>query len=630
VDASGGLPDIPVNDLVIDPAMPGTVYLATDLGVFQGSCTAGACVWTTLNNNSLPNVAVLSLRIHNPSRTLRAATHGRGMWDLALPGGATFGISSIAPNSANAGQPDITNFVVNGSGFTANSTIVFTINGSATTITPSANTSTQLTATIPAAELQAQGVAQVTVSDAGQTTNAMAFPVLVLAPSVTALNPFTTPVQANPANPLLVTITGINLTANTTVVLNPFYSGPGGKVKLAATLGSGQLSVNIPANVLGPFGSTNDIQVSTAPPGGGVAFPVSFKVLAPVPANDSFGNAIDLATLTSPNIQDTSAATSDANDPVPPCGQLASLPAGSITFGNANSIWYKFTPATNGNLNLSLAGSGFAGWLSVWTGASQSALTLVPNACSGFPVSNLATEPQVSNISLAGGTTYYIMVGSAGPTGSGVLVSSTVPNPIALGGKSVLNFSFAGSPDFSFTVAAGQGSQTVNAGQTATFNNVLTVNGANGFVGSVAASCSLPTAIAATTTCTVQPSTINAGQAASVVVTTTARGLAPVNLWNRRFFSWPRAIPLLLLTALLCFLLTRLARTRRQRLAVVVPMAGLVLFVLLQAVGCGGSSQPPPPPPPTGTQVGTYTIAVTGTAAGTNTTHATTLQLIVN
>jgi hypothetical protein len=82
---------------------------------------------------------------------------------------------------------------------------------------------------------------------------------------------------------------------------------------------------------------------------------------------------------------------------------------------------------------------------------------------------------------------------------------------------------------------------------------------------------------------------------------------------------------------LLCFLLAGLARTRRQRVLVGVPLAGVILFLVLQAVGCGGGpSQPPPPPPPTGTLAGTYVITVTGISASSNTTHTATLQLIVN
>jgi hypothetical protein len=204
----------------------------------------------------------------------------------------------------------------------------------------------------------------------------------------------------------------------------------------------------------------------------------------------------------------------------------------------------------------------------------------------------------------------------------------TVVNPIptSISSNSV-NFTVTGPPDFSFTVAAGQGAQTVNAGQTATFSNVITVNAVNGFTGQVAVSCTSP---AQATTCSLNQSSLTAGQSASIMVTTTARSMAFPRRLNRRIISRPRLVPLAMLV-LLCILLTWMARTRRQRVVVALPLAGVILFLLLQAVGCGGgSSQPPPPPPPTGTLAGTYTITVTGTSTNPNATHTATLQLIVN
>jgi photosystem II stability/assembly factor-like uncharacterized protein len=81
-DISGNLPNIPVNDLVVDPDLPNTLYAATDVGVF--STADGGTTWSTLVSG-LPNVAVLSLKLHRASRTLRAATHGRGMYDVQIP-----------------------------------------------------------------------------------------------------------------------------------------------------------------------------------------------------------------------------------------------------------------------------------------------------------------------------------------------------------------------------------------------------------------------------------------------------------------------------------------------------------------------------------------------------------------
>ena len=84
----GNLPDVPVNDLVIDPddATDNTVYVATDSGVYaSANATAGSATTWTVLQAGLPNSQVLSLRLNRASRTLVAATHGRGMWNIQLP-----------------------------------------------------------------------------------------------------------------------------------------------------------------------------------------------------------------------------------------------------------------------------------------------------------------------------------------------------------------------------------------------------------------------------------------------------------------------------------------------------------------------------------------------------------------
>ncbi len=113
-DISGNLPNTPVNDIVVDPDIANTLYIATDIGVFMTSnANAGAgTTWTAVNPASpgvagLPRVAVLSLKLHEPSRTLRAATHGRGMWDLQLAAAAPSFTLSANPisSSVTVGQP---------------------------------------------------------------------------------------------------------------------------------------------------------------------------------------------------------------------------------------------------------------------------------------------------------------------------------------------------------------------------------------------------------------------------------------------------------------------------------------------------------------------------------------------
>ncbi|HKC17015.1 MAG TPA: hypothetical protein VKC11_09945, partial [Steroidobacteraceae bacterium] len=78
----GGLPDSPINAIVVDPDQSGVLYVGTDVGAFW-TADAGAH-WQTLGQG-LPNVIVTSLVLQRSIRTLRAGTFGRSAWDLPLP-----------------------------------------------------------------------------------------------------------------------------------------------------------------------------------------------------------------------------------------------------------------------------------------------------------------------------------------------------------------------------------------------------------------------------------------------------------------------------------------------------------------------------------------------------------------
>ena len=71
------LPNIPVNALAIDENKETTMYIGTDIGVF---CTIdGGTTWMSFSKD-LPVCQVYDLRLNNSGSLLRAATHGRGMW----------------------------------------------------------------------------------------------------------------------------------------------------------------------------------------------------------------------------------------------------------------------------------------------------------------------------------------------------------------------------------------------------------------------------------------------------------------------------------------------------------------------------------------------------------------------
>jgi len=82
-NVSGNLPDIPINDLILDPADPANIwYIGTDAGVF--ATFDGGGNWES-SNTGLPTVPVTDLTIHVPTRTLAAATFGRAMFRAELP-----------------------------------------------------------------------------------------------------------------------------------------------------------------------------------------------------------------------------------------------------------------------------------------------------------------------------------------------------------------------------------------------------------------------------------------------------------------------------------------------------------------------------------------------------------------
>jgi FG-GAP-like repeat len=83
VPASNGIPQVPVSSLVVDPQNSNQLYAGTDIGVYQS--TDGGANWTPFGTG-LPRVAVFDAEINNVQRILRIATHGRGLYEIDIPG----------------------------------------------------------------------------------------------------------------------------------------------------------------------------------------------------------------------------------------------------------------------------------------------------------------------------------------------------------------------------------------------------------------------------------------------------------------------------------------------------------------------------------------------------------------
>ncbi len=71
----------PVNSIVIDPSDSSRLFCGCDVGVFRTD--SGGASWVPWDDG-LPNVAVFDLKIHGPRRLLRAATHGRSIWERPI------------------------------------------------------------------------------------------------------------------------------------------------------------------------------------------------------------------------------------------------------------------------------------------------------------------------------------------------------------------------------------------------------------------------------------------------------------------------------------------------------------------------------------------------------------------
>lgn len=120
---SANLPNAPANSVAVDPNDANTVYVALDTGVYVttqvGNCTVANC-WGVFGSG-LPNAPVIQLAASSSLSTgsgtvggLRAATYGRGIWQIPLitvatatsavitltPAALTFGIQAVGSSSA--------------------------------------------------------------------------------------------------------------------------------------------------------------------------------------------------------------------------------------------------------------------------------------------------------------------------------------------------------------------------------------------------------------------------------------------------------------------------------------------------------------------------------------------------
>lgn len=104
-----GLPLVPVNAFIIDPADSDRLYAGTDIGVYTSA--NGGATWAPFGTG-LPKVAIFDMALTpgpTASRKVRIATHGRGMWEIAAlaPSAAPANIGGRVADSRGMGIPNV-------------------------------------------------------------------------------------------------------------------------------------------------------------------------------------------------------------------------------------------------------------------------------------------------------------------------------------------------------------------------------------------------------------------------------------------------------------------------------------------------------------------------------------------
>jgi hypothetical protein len=276
-DISGNLPDIPVNDILVshnDNPLFDALYIATDVGVF--SCPSPAislCADWTVVGDGLPNSPVLGLAMRPSSRILRAATHGRSMWQIQLtdenPGPFAF-LSSLTPAAAHVGDPT-TPVSVTGGNFSTNTRVLF---DGASVGTPTFVSTTQLTISVNSSLLTDGHVFKVSLTDP-QGADPGTGPFTVMNPILgtpTLTNPTTTA-----GTPYTMHFTGSNFVNSTTVTLTTFgnFQLTGGTANATGTA----FDIAVPASFLTTAMAVSGTITNPLPGGGpSPAFPVNFTI----------------------------------------------------------------------------------------------------------------------------------------------------------------------------------------------------------------------------------------------------------------------------------------------------------------------------------------------------------------
>ena len=156
-------------------------------------------------------------------------------------------ISSLSPTSGTTGSGSFT-LTVNGSSFTTGGVVDWTENGTLTPLTTTFVSSGQLKASVPASLVASAGAASITVSQGGQTSNAVEFDVNNPAPVLSSIKPAS--IDAGAA--------GFTLTVNGSSFINGsvvhFKRGTTDNVLTTTFVSGSKLTASVPSSLIASSG----------------------------------------------------------------------------------------------------------------------------------------------------------------------------------------------------------------------------------------------------------------------------------------------------------------------------------------------------------------------------------------